>query len=372
MTTQAYRPLLAEDLLGDSWVYLNDSLDALRRHHEGPSSPASPVPYMIWFDTATGLAKERNSANDAWITIGRIGTQDRGLLSRDGGTMSSSSAHINMSGALVRGLGSPSDPLDAARKQELDLKAPLASPTFTGQVTAADAPSADTSLVNRSYTEGRYARLAGGTLTGLFVFPAYGTADYHAVVLKQLREFTTFHTTLGHRHDGSDARKVRATDLDAAGSTGSTQLLRSQGPSSPPVWSVGGKPLMFDGDLTLLVNANSTGSFTTVDLSPYIPGEAVSAVLLLEFQAQITDSTGMSYMSLQLRKTGSAPTSANKYFFNPGLVTVPTWSASPTLRQQAIVELDGSRRFDYKATREASGAAGAYVKAWLAGYLARP
>ena len=42
---------------------------------------------MWWADTTTGLLKQRNSANSAWITIGTLASTNLGLLSLAGGTL---------------------------------------------------------------------------------------------------------------------------------------------------------------------------------------------------------------------------------------------------------------------------------------------
>jgi hypothetical protein len=49
-----------------------NALEALRTTFSGGSAPSSPVAYMLWADTSTGLLKIRNSANTDWITIGTL------------------------------------------------------------------------------------------------------------------------------------------------------------------------------------------------------------------------------------------------------------------------------------------------------------
>jgi hypothetical protein len=43
--------------------------------------------YQWWADTTTGLLKQRNSANSAWVTIGTLASTNLGLLPVAGGTM---------------------------------------------------------------------------------------------------------------------------------------------------------------------------------------------------------------------------------------------------------------------------------------------
>lgn len=66
-----------------------DGFNALRSVFSGASEPASAdqVAYMFWADTTTGLLKQRNAANSAWITIGTMASVNWGLLSLAGGQM---------------------------------------------------------------------------------------------------------------------------------------------------------------------------------------------------------------------------------------------------------------------------------------------
>lgn len=64
-----------------------DAFDALLTNFSGTAAPASPVAYMMWADTTTGLLKQRNAANSAWITIGTLALPGFGLLSLAGGNM---------------------------------------------------------------------------------------------------------------------------------------------------------------------------------------------------------------------------------------------------------------------------------------------
>lgn len=66
-----------------------DGFNALRSCFSGATEPASAdqVAYMFWADTTTGLLKQRNAANSAWITIGTMATIYLGLLSLAGGNM---------------------------------------------------------------------------------------------------------------------------------------------------------------------------------------------------------------------------------------------------------------------------------------------
>ena len=72
---------------------LNNGLSAIVSQNSGSAEPSTTYAYQWWADTTTGLLKIRNAANSAWVTVGTLATTNLGL-------------------------------------------APLASPTFTGTVTA--------------------------------------------------------------------------------------------------------------------------------------------------------------------------------------------------------------------------------------------
>ncbi len=49
--------------LGD----LNNTLAAIVSNNSGATEPALMYPYQWWADTTTGILKQRNTANNAWI-----------------------------------------------------------------------------------------------------------------------------------------------------------------------------------------------------------------------------------------------------------------------------------------------------------------
>ena len=51
---------------------LNNALLAIVGQNSGATAPATTFAYMLWADTTTGLLKQRNAANSAWITIGLL------------------------------------------------------------------------------------------------------------------------------------------------------------------------------------------------------------------------------------------------------------------------------------------------------------
>ena len=62
---------------------LNNFLDAIISNSSGATAPATTYAYMWWADTTTGLLKQRNAANSAWITIGTLASTYLGLLNNN-------------------------------------------------------------------------------------------------------------------------------------------------------------------------------------------------------------------------------------------------------------------------------------------------
>jgi hypothetical protein len=66
-----------------------DGFNALRSTFSGTAEPAvaDQVAYMLWADTTTGLLKQRNAANSAWITLGTMASTNLGLISAAGANL---------------------------------------------------------------------------------------------------------------------------------------------------------------------------------------------------------------------------------------------------------------------------------------------
>lgn len=77
---------------------LNLALAALVSNSSGATAPATTFAYQFWADTTTGLLKQRNAANSAWITIGTLASANLGLLPASGGSMT---GDLTMSGASI-------------------------------------------------------------------------------------------------------------------------------------------------------------------------------------------------------------------------------------------------------------------------------
>lgn len=300
--SQTYRLLLSTDLLSDSRQYLNDIAEALRTVFSGPSAPTSPAAYQIWADTTTALLKQRNAANDGWVTIGVIGDSYLGTLPRSGGSMT---GPINMGAQAITNLALGTGTA-AARQQELDLKAPIAGPQFTGDAQVNQDPAGNNSLTRRVWTEGRYLRLAGGTLTGPLILESLAGDPMQAVPRLHLETCVTFHVTTGHRHDGTDARRVRGSDLDS-GAAGSGAVLLGNG-SGGAAFTGGLQqlPMRFIDDPVQLVSTSSLStSYQTVDVSASTDTDAYAALVRVNLSVS-GDST------LRMRKAGIGTDTTNQ------------------------------------------------------------
>lgn len=64
----------------------NAALAALVTLSSGASEPSNRFAYMLWADTSAGLLKIRNAANNAWITVGSLGSTNLGLVPNAGGS----------------------------------------------------------------------------------------------------------------------------------------------------------------------------------------------------------------------------------------------------------------------------------------------
>jgi hypothetical protein len=48
---------------------LNNSISAIVSNNSGATAPADPYAYMYWADTTSGILKQRNAANTAWVSL---------------------------------------------------------------------------------------------------------------------------------------------------------------------------------------------------------------------------------------------------------------------------------------------------------------
>ena len=65
---------------------LNGALAAIATNNSSATAPATTYAYQWWCDTTTGLLKQRNAANSAFVTIGTLASTNLGLASLAGAT----------------------------------------------------------------------------------------------------------------------------------------------------------------------------------------------------------------------------------------------------------------------------------------------
>jgi len=78
---------------------LNNALAAIVSNNSSSTEPSTTYAHMWWVDTNAGLLKQRNAANDAWITVGTLGTANLGLLT----SSSASSTYMPLAGGTFTG-----------------------------------------------------------------------------------------------------------------------------------------------------------------------------------------------------------------------------------------------------------------------------
>lgn len=57
---------------------VNNQLLALGTLQSGTTAPATTYAYMLWADTTAGLLKQRNSGDNAWVTVASLGSEQWG------------------------------------------------------------------------------------------------------------------------------------------------------------------------------------------------------------------------------------------------------------------------------------------------------
>ena len=80
---------------------LNNALAAIVSGNSGAAAPSTTFAYQYWVDTSSSpaLLKQRNSANNAWLTIGQLDTANLGLI--PAGVASIVNADVNASAGIV-------------------------------------------------------------------------------------------------------------------------------------------------------------------------------------------------------------------------------------------------------------------------------
>ena len=66
--------VIANDTGANVRADLNLALLAIQSQNSGTSEPSTTYAYQFWADTTTGILKQRNAANNAWINILTLST----------------------------------------------------------------------------------------------------------------------------------------------------------------------------------------------------------------------------------------------------------------------------------------------------------
>ena len=151
---------------------LNDTLAAIVSNNSGATEPATMYAYMFWADTTGGVLKQRNAANNAWVTIGALASPNLGaalvLGSAFTGPISTfksntalSDAAATLTAAQLIG-GEFTITPTVARIQTVDTAANIIS-ALTGSVTGS---SFEFTIVNLDAFDVTIATATGVTLVG--------------------------------------------------------------------------------------------------------------------------------------------------------------------------------------------------------------
>jgi hypothetical protein len=99
--SQATDYVLANQSGANFRTELNSVLAAVVSQNSGSTAPSTTYAYQFWIDTGVSpaLLKLRNSANNAWITVGDVTAANLGLLT----TTSAASTYLALAGGTVTG-----------------------------------------------------------------------------------------------------------------------------------------------------------------------------------------------------------------------------------------------------------------------------
>jgi hypothetical protein len=91
---------IADDTFANVRTDINSALGALVSLSSGASEPSTPFAYQLWADTTTGYLKQRNAANNAWITKWALADTMGNVITRNVGTAASSIIALDGSAKL--------------------------------------------------------------------------------------------------------------------------------------------------------------------------------------------------------------------------------------------------------------------------------
>ena len=292
-------PLLATtDTLSDSRGYINDAFAALRSSFSGSSAPGSPVEGQPFYDTDTNVLSIYDGA--AWVIQGDLDAGDYlGMLPLSAGSSYPLSGDLYCGSNKIINVADPTaDQHAATRKYCTDTFLPLVGGTLTNDLTmgANDViidhdPGGANAATRKSYVDSQV--LGGGTYTGDIAMDGNevtGLPAAPSATGASSKEYTDgkFHTSTGHFHDGSSARRNQADDLltDAGSFSAGNLLSVASGGVGFDIATSG----MSEGNvLSVAADTGTIEAAVSADINTLVSGS--SSTLTFVTSAQI-DGTG--------------------------------------------------------------------------------
>jgi len=292
MSQTWHLPLLTTDTLSDSRTYLNDAYASLRTMFSGSTAPSTPVAGQLFYDTDDKLIYVYDGAT--WRLIGDANLTNLGLLPKAGGAGNAMSGALYMGTQQIKGMANPTISTDGVNVSYADatyLK--LAGGTLTGAVvmgankitSSRSAPNDATELIRKDYADLMLTK-SGGTMTGAIAMGANaitglptqtdGTDGANAASCSYLRG--KLDTSTGHDHDGSDSKRVLATNIDL---------------SSGMPWGRGGAVHLADGSH---IHGTSFSTLaTTSSLTPIASGSQILVMVAAWVTWEKVEGAAASY-----------------------------------------------------------------------------
>jgi len=162
---------------------LNNALAAIVSNNSSSTEPETTFAHMWWVDTNANLLKQRNAADDAWITIGSLGTTNLGLLT----SSSASSTYMPLAGGTFTGavtLGTGGSLVfEGATADANETTLAVTDPTADRTITLPDATTTVAGLaVAQTYTKAQRGSIT--TLTSATtVTPDFAAANNFTLTL---------------------------------------------------------------------------------------------------------------------------------------------------------------------------------------------